>query len=250
MVISIIALLVAILLPALGQARRAAKAAVDLSQLRQLEQAHQAYAVDHGGQMINAGLPHGTAPATPELAWITQMNAYGASVVVRSPLDDSPHWEDTDAVPVPGIPGPAVFRRTSYGINSFLCDVDNNGLNPWGPSGAGGDPRGGKAWDRLQLIRDPTSLVHFLPMATRGEYAAADHPHPEEWDAFGTGGSVVASNAAEQMQIDLVTGPERSFDAVANYAFLDGHAAAQSFGDVFRDELTNRFDPHPMVQRP
>ncbi|MEM7578118.1 MAG: type II secretion system protein [Planctomycetota bacterium] len=253
-VVSIIALLVAILLPALSQARRTAKSAVDLSQLRQLEQAHHAYVVDHSGQLINAGLPHGTAPQNLEIAWINQLETYGAGVVVRSPLDESPHWESTDAVPVPGIPGPPVYRLTSYGINSHLCDVDENGKNVWPPA----DPRSGKAWDRINLIRDPSSLVHFLPMAHEGEFAASDHPHPEDWD---DGGGPYFNEVVQQMQIDTVQGAPPiqtgdffyaapSFDAMSNYAFLDGHAAAHPFGEVFRDDLTNRFDPHPMIQRP
>lgn len=244
-VISIIALLVAILLPALSQARHAAQATVDLSQMRQLEMAHQAYTVDHAGYMINAGLPHGSAPVNPELAWIKSLQEYGSDLIVRSPLDDSPHWEDGDAVPVPNTPG-TLFRQTSYGINSFTGDPDGNGLNPWPPA----DPRGGNAYLKIQQVKSPTELVHFLPMAHEGDYAGADHPHPEEWDAFGTGGPVVASNAAEQVQINVVAGPVRQFDSVANYAFLDGHVAAHPFGDVFRDELTNRFDPHPMINRP
>ncbi len=244
-VISIIALLVAILLPALSQARRSAQATVDLSQLRQLELAHQAYLTDHDGHLINAGLPHGTAPVNPELAWINSLADYGAGVVVRSPLDDSPHWEDGDAVPVPNTPG-VLFRQTSYGINSFLGDPDGNGLNPWPPA----DPRGGNAYLQIQRLRGASDLVHFLPMAHEGDFAGSDHPHPEEWDGFGTGGAIVASNAAQQVEINVVSGPPRRFDSVANYAFLDGHAGAYPFGDVFLDELTNRFDPHPMIARP
>ncbi|MEM8783855.1 MAG: type II secretion system protein [Planctomycetota bacterium] len=255
-VISILALLVAILLPALSKARQAGKAAVDLSQLRQLELAHQAYLVDNGGRLINAGLPHGVAPERPELAWINQLESYGAGIVVRSPLDESSHWEDTDAVPVPGIVGPPVFRRTSYGINNHLCDLNENGFNRWGPPGL--DPRAGDAWDRINRINDPSDLVHFLPMAHEGEYGGADHADVETWD---DGGGPYFTEIVQQMQIDAVQGPRRvptgdfiyaagTFDSVANYAFLDGHAAAHPFGDVFRDDLTNRFDPHPIIQRP
>lgn len=246
-VISIIALLVAILLPALSQARRSAKAAVDLSQMRQLEQAHQAYVVDHNGHLINAGLPHGTAIApTDVIPWIEQLEGYGGDVVVRSPLDDSPHWEDTGAIPVPFIPGTPVFRRTSYGINSLVCDVDNDGMNPWPPA----HPRGGLAWNRIDRMTSLSDLVHFVPMADEGGFAAADHPHPEQWDIFGFGGTTVAIEAGEQMQLNRVGGPERGFDSVSNYAFLDGHAVAATFGQVYRDELNNRFDPHPTVRRP
>lgn len=253
-VIAIIALLVGILLPVLGSARQAAKVALDLSQLRQLGQAHHAYMVDNGGGFINAGLPHGFAPANPEVAWINQLESYGSGLVVRSPLDESRHWEDTEALPVPGIPGLPVYRLTSYGINSHLCDIDENGQNVWPPA----DPRAGDAWNQVNRVKDASDLVHFLPMAHEGEFGGSDHPHPEEWDT-GDGPDMIM--VVEQMQIDTVRGISRvesqgffyaapEVDSVSNYAFLDGHAAAHPFSEVYRDELTNRFDPHPMIERP
>ncbi len=53
-VISIIALLISILLPALGAARVSARAVACLSNLRQIGIAHQAYTVDHAGQLVPA----------------------------------------------------------------------------------------------------------------------------------------------------------------------------------------------------
>ncbi len=233
-VISIIALLIAILLPALGRARHSANVAQDLSQLRQMQTAHYAYMTDHGGRMINAGLPHGTAPSSPELAWVKSLSEYYSDeVILRSPLDDSPHWPG--GVPVPNTPG-AVFRQTSYGLNIFLTDVRNNGRNPWG----------GPAWTRLDQVltqRSPTELIHFLPMAYEGEYAGADHPHVESWDAFGTGGDVVAQLASEQVETHAVGGEAGTFEARANWGYLDGHVETSAFGEVYRGEQVNHFDP-------
>ena len=90
-----------------------------------MQVAHHAYLTDNGGRFINAGLPHGTAPTSDELAWVTTLqDYYRDELVTHSPLDDSPHWLGGE--PVPNTPG-TVFRQTSYGINNFLTDVKRNG---------------------------------------------------------------------------------------------------------------------------
>ncbi|MEO0588620.1 MAG: hypothetical protein AAF078_13390, partial [Planctomycetota bacterium] len=211
--------------------------------------AHHAYFTDNGGFMINAGLPHGFAPANGEIAWVNTLKRhYNDDLVLRSPIDDSPHWEEGGGVPVPLV-SPESYRLTSYGINAHLCDVDENGSNPWGPKPPPpftGDPRSGPAYTRVDMVDQPSDMVHFVIMAFEGEYAGADHGHPEAWgnNPFGVG------KAPEQLEINAVGGPERSFEAKSNYALLDGSAKTLEFGDVYVTGLNNRFDPHPLVARP
>ena len=229
-VISIVALLVGILLPALGAARRSAQTLKCMSQVRQLEMAHYAYINDHDGWLINAGLPHGTVAPNGQIAWINSLEPYySEKMVLRSPVDESPYWDE----PSPYVPGGGTYRLTSYGINSFLADVNQNGKNPLG----------GEAYNRLDRVLQPTKCVHLMIMAFEGEFATADHPHPEQWDAFGTGGEIVAKIANEQVQIDAHGGVADTYDARSNYGYLDGHAETDAFGDVFRNETDNRFDP-------
>ena len=143
-VISIIALLVGILLPALGAARHTAQAIKCLSNIRQVETAHWAYIIDNDGWLINAGLPHGTIAPNGEIAWVnTLADYYSDELVLRSPVDESPYWDE----PSPFVPGGSTFRLTSYGINSFLADVNQNGKNPLG----------GEAYNRLARVRQPTN---------------------------------------------------------------------------------------------
>ncbi len=67
-VISIIALLVGILLPALGAARRSAQRLHDLSNLRQFNVAHTTWAVDHKGKLPRASSYNAT-PSSPLNGW-------------------------------------------------------------------------------------------------------------------------------------------------------------------------------------
>ena len=69
-VISIIALLVGILLPALGAARRSAQRLQDLSNLRQFNIAHTTWAVDHKGKLPQSSTTFGTTPRNvPVSGW-------------------------------------------------------------------------------------------------------------------------------------------------------------------------------------
>jgi prepilin-type N-terminal cleavage/methylation domain-containing protein len=69
-VISIIALLVGILLPALGAARRSAHRLQDLSNLRQFNVAHTTWAVDHKGDLPQAATDYnGTQSNVPVSGW-------------------------------------------------------------------------------------------------------------------------------------------------------------------------------------
>jgi len=229
-VISIIALLVGILLPALGAARRTAQRIKCQSNVRQVTIAHYAYLTDNDGWLMNAGLPHGTVAPNEGVAWINSLeDYYGEDLILRSPVDESEYWDS----PSPFVPGGDTFRQTSYGINSFLADVNQNGKNPLG----------GDAYNKLDRVQSPTKSVHLLIMAFEGDFATADHPHPETWDAFGTGGPTVAKIANDQIEINAHGGPANSFDAQSNYGYLDGHVESNRFGDVYTNESDNLFDP-------
>lgn len=227
-VIGIIGILVGILMPALSKARRSANAAKCLSNLRNMQQAHWMYINDNRGYMIRVGLAHGGAHADEGAAWInTLQKYYGPQLVHRCPADESPHWEG--GVPVPGSGSPGEFRRTSYGINPFtdpgLYPV---GIPPWDRAGP---------YFKINQIRRPSAVVHFLEITETGEFAASDHPHVEDWV------SNVPAVASRHLQIDRHGGPRRSRQSMANYGFLDGHAETRRFRDVFTDFDRNSFDP-------
>lgn len=247
-VIGIVAVLIAILLPALGRARRQADRTHCLNNLRNMQLAQLQYANDNRGYLVQAGLSHGGAGGDEDVAWINTLQQYyrggngsgpanGQRLVTRCPADNSPHWPGGLAVPGSN---PPAFRRTSYGINIFL----DRALAPWGPKLDPNTPVGGW-YSKITRIRQPARTIQFLEMAQTGPYAAADHPHVENWAIVGQTNVARSANlAAGMIQTDAHGGLARSPQAVANYGFLDGHAESLTFAEVFRDlHAFNRFDP-------
>jgi prepilin-type N-terminal cleavage/methylation domain-containing protein/prepilin-type processing-associated H-X9-DG protein len=222
-VIGIIALLAGALLPALNRARRNAQAANCLSNMRMLQAAQLAYALDNKGWLIQAGFAHGAGSGNESVAWFNTLQSYYQNkLVARCASDESPYWDQ----PVPGV-SPPMKRRTSYGINNFL-DRD---LCPWGGP-----------YLRITQIRSPAATIQFVEMARSGSFAAADHPHVENWD--GSDPALHAPrNASNQLEINAHGNRPKSFESVANYGFLDGHAETLRFRDVYESKRRNRFDP-------
>lgn len=224
-VLVVVAVLVALVSTAIAPVRRAAKATADLANLRQLAIASANYAGDHRGLLVDARLPHGSIPLDGEESFVATLAEYaGSPLALRSPLDRSRHWRE-EGEPLPG----DRYRLTSYGLNNHLCRE----FSPWGAI----DPA--RITDRLSLVTSPAGTVHFLLMAEAGEFAAADHVHVEEWGAAEQAPTVAAGQAATS----LVGGSPASPGSRSNYAFLDGHVATLSFGEVYRDADRNRFDP-------
>ncbi len=230
-VIAIIALLIGLLLPALGNARNTARAMVDLSNLRQMELAHAMYAEDNEGRLIQANLAHGGVTHGDFDPWFETLRSYyNAELVVHSPLDRSPHWGPyPEGVPIDG--APVLQRRlTSYGINNFL----DTSTVPWGPNFQ--TPYRGY---KTHSIPRPSSTIHFLHMAQEGEYAAADHPHIENWINHPS----PSFKAQQQAQINAVRGEPGTENAQTNWGFIDGHAELLRFREVLTSIDKNRFDP-------
>ena len=234
-VISIIAILIGILLPALGSARHSARAMSCLSNLRQMQIAHYAYTQDNNDAMIQANLAHGGI-SYDEKPWFETLADYGSQIIHRSPLDDSMHWGPyPDGEPIPSSP-PELRRVTSYGINNFLCSATHPDPTLY--------PSVPLPYKRIDQVRQPSSTVHFLIMAFHGPYAGADHPHVEQWPGPPTGNPdqppIIASG---QVQINARSGPPQSWESVSNYSYLDGSARAQTFRQVYRSNDDNQFNP-------
>ncbi len=226
-VITVISLLVGILLPSLAHARRSARSTKCLSQVRTLQIAHVLYMDANKESFIDVGLGHG-GPGDLSRSWITTLQTYYDSpIVVRSPGDLSPLWSVDQGGQGQLIGGQP--RRTSYGINNWLSRTFNPGLHPREP------------FDRLSKVPSPHATVQFLLMTEEGPFAVSDHVHAEGWDP-GTPGAAPGI-ASGEMKIHAWGGRAKSWEAVSNYGYLDGHAQTLPFSAVFSSNEKNQFDP-------
>lgn len=238
-VISIIAVLLGLLLPALNSVRLAARSASCLSNLRQLQIASLNYSINNNGKLVEPGMDEG-GTVDEEVTWLNTLRPYfGDSLVVQSPGDDSPHWplEDGGAgEPLPGTEDR--FRRTSYGLNGLVTrfipveagfDSDANTIQS-------------QFFNDLDKIDRPTETIQFVMMAKTGPFAGADHVHPNEWFVpFAPQGS--PKLAVQQANIDAYGGGVATWQSKSNYGFLDGHAETRAYGDVYENPDSNSFDP-------
>jgi prepilin-type N-terminal cleavage/methylation domain-containing protein/prepilin-type processing-associated H-X9-DG protein len=202
-VVSIIALLIAILLPNLRKAREQAKRTVCGCNMRSLMLAVQTYAMTNGDRLITAGLAHGGS-VDEQAAWINTLEKdFGNKLVARCPSDKSDYWKK----PWPGTTPPQ-FRRASYATTYYTVK-----------------PIAGKGpYERMTQFRRPSSTVLFVELVEKGEYVVADHVHPENW------WQDPERQSKEQLQ------RERHLKA-ANYAFIDTHVDVLPFPRTYAIDM-------------
>lgn len=263
-VVAVIALLIGILLPALGTARRSAQTLGCLNNMRQLAIAQLSYANANDGQLVDYGLSHGGATNYADLSWVNALQPFYSELetdfdptadpedrpatpgVLRSPVDDSTHWSALDAgpgIPVPGSGGR--FRVTSYGLNEHITPTWAETAPPFlQPAN----------FQKIQFIRRPASTVQWVIMAYEGPFAGSDHVHSINWWIGDFAPDAPPGIAATMMQVDAHGGEETLSDgngnitsaswlARSNYAFLDGHAETLTFESVYEGPERNSFDP-------
>lgn len=250
-VIAVVAVLIGVLLPAIGGARRAALRTDCLMRIRQLELAQAMYATDHEGLLVDYGLSHDGTALDVDRSWVGALWSYYddgeardledpesdgrvTPGIVRSPVDDSVHWSVADGgagVPIPGTTDR--YRLASYGLNEHVT--------PSAPV----DPVTGKrkgVWN-LNRIKNPSGTAQFVVMSFGGPYAGADHMHVSNWWIGSFAPDAPPSLASGMVETNAHGGPPGGWDASSNYGYLDGHAETNLFREVYRDFETNRFDP-------
>lgn len=195
-VISIIALLIGILLPALGAARKNAQQAQSLSHMRSIGQALAIYVDDYQGHYFPNHVPEGsTAPEPDEIEWHERLAEHVPefeSDVMRSPLD--PHRaieldHDGELEPI-----------VSYAINGYFEVIGN----------------------REHMVIDHSSKVFA---ANRADVDEAGDPLADGMDAHDVHLAFhpwEADDAGEDWWEDVAT--DRHSGA-ADYLFADSHAA-------------------------
>jgi prepilin-type N-terminal cleavage/methylation domain-containing protein/prepilin-type processing-associated H-X9-DG protein len=206
-VIAIIALLIGLLLPALGAARKSARSTVCLAHLRSAGQSVTLYQNDWNGHFPLSSHTTGTLLQS----WIDVLEAgYGLDQGVK----ECPEDEFLE------------LRPNSYITNDHFekltPGIDYNPIT--GARLPGGRAR---AATKIQMVPYPSLTAYAVEWAGEGD---RDHLHSVRW------------TRAEQIPAEIAV--ERHAGA-SNFVFADGHAEAMSWPDV-RDMFENNrplFDP-------
>ena len=198
-VISIIALLMGLLLPALGQARETSRMIKCLSNMRMMSIASVNDAFDFEGDLPGVGFSEGGEALSAQGSWLFTLSSYiDTPLLYRGPSDDSPYFD---------VPAPTNnrLRRISYALPFTL-----------------GHAPGYEPFRNVDNVLRPVKtifsveLVEGTTTSDSNGFASADHVHPENWVGaiIGDPGDDLVSR---QVEIEQHQG-------TANYAFLDGHA--------------------------
>jgi len=218
-VISIIALLISILLPALGSAREAAKSSLCLSNLRQVSTASHLYSADYGGvmpQILNVKLDTGGAVDTYQFWWGEvdfhssafnheggQLSDYWGDKGQGSPAALCPSMQDTsglaDLLPSPILSNVlrGAMAYSHYGLSETLSPKD-------------GRPR------NIDDFADPTRMAHYADAARAGEDPAIGAQAPYYW-----------LTAPSNTTVGPSFHGRHNGNRTGNVVWLDGHASAK-----------------------
>jgi len=198
-VISIIAILLSIMMPALNRARGMAKRTVCLSNMRQMGLTVQEYLMDSDDH-----LPPTSHVGDPEKYWLRVLAKYSKQTLLfRCPADKADNFVDWTR---PLNSQPADLRYSSYAVNYLL------------------DPQCtryyiGPKYDRVSNVRKPDYCIWVSEAPTNSTFTRSEHIHPESWE-----GAVDYAKLFIAWNRHLGT---------SNYLFVDGHAENLIFEDTY-----------------
>ncbi len=217
-VVAIIALLISILLPALGGARMQAKRVSSASNMRQLGLALETYANDHNGR-----LPETTHALPTDRSWIYTLAPYVGNVDEVRICPADPRRKDL-----------LEADGTSYSLNEWIAV---QALDPFG------QPIPDRPWfPNLHRLKRP-SATHtvFIAADTVSITVQGDHTHSRSW--------FVAPEPEQRwfvirqdIQPDRfrfgATDPD-NLKGTANYLFADSHVSTISAERLYEDVELN-----------
>lgn len=237
-VISIIALLIAILLPALGAASNAARSSVCLATTRQQTIAHNTWLVDNDGRFM-------AWSANGYFEWVSQIAEYTSSEDGIFLCPDADVW-----VALPGIGANRRGSATtawseggitaSYGMNGFLYDINDGTGNP--SNFNGGDTPGSKDYwwgSYMSQVKNPTEV----PFTTDSFWMVGwpedtDVPPPNGLGELVTGppGGGSGNNTFSRFLFDRHPG------VTTNVSFVDGHSEAVTAKGLYELKWGPRYE--------
>lgn len=192
--IGIVVTLAALLLPAVANARVAARQAACASNMRQIGLALLAYANEHEGD-----LPPTTHTATIGNAWISVLKPYLDNVDKVRICPADPRGNER-----------LLSGGTSYILNSFVFVPQ---MDPFGR------PIGTRADNIRRIPVLSKTITVFVASDDRGVGVTTDHTHSESWDG---GWSKVLYDIEPDRHRTGARAADRTKGS-ANYLYADGH---------------------------
>jgi prepilin-type N-terminal cleavage/methylation domain-containing protein len=218
-VVSIIALLLAILLPSLRKARSQAKRVVCGCRLKQLGLAHTTYALEHNGVLIPNGLgDDGSWPL-----WYLDVSEGGAFAPywaghksTEEPLLTCP--SDRDPYPREKQPEMDHKSQSSYGLNSWAKRVSAAGATPrvyerWGAGG-----------NQLSRFRQPAGTMLMAEIWRWHSIIDRDAVETGTWDAHFDPHETQPDRYPGNLEWD----DRERHEGILNFLYVDNHVETRA----------------------
>lgn len=217
--VSIIALLLAVLLPNLKKARSQAKRVVCGAHLKQTALAHTAYAIDNNGYFV----PNGLSPSGSWPLWYLSESEGGVF---------APYWAGRESVgeklltcpsdrsPYPQEKQPELNHesQTSYGLNSWAKRVSPPGENPkrYDRWGAGGNA--------LARFRQPVDTLLMAEIWRWHSIMDREAIKTGTWDAHYDPSPTLPHLYPGNLEWD----DRERHEAILNFLFVDNHVEVRN----------------------
>jgi len=264
-VISIIALLMSVMMPALGRARKLAQSVTCKSQLKDIGVAFNMYTQEYKGNVVHTAGSSATDAAGRWMKrlgeFMYQRNQNTSGDPYASAQQGGIYDFDLFRCPVEA----AKARKAGFNADG-LANMGNTGVYGYNQFFTGyaftaqsysvipNNTKQDNAWRKFDDIVSPQTLPLFAdtnsddPLGTgmRGSWwLSAKGPHPIAYTEYNWNGGV--ANASKERDKWAPFGPAANHAGKSNYLMADGHAETKGIWD-WRDHLGTDFHPKRNVK--